>query len=285
MGVSIALSLWVSGGLQGYGQSLSADVAEQVTKLDQAICLQQWEQAIEITSGLIASHRISAVYRQELLGFRRRLQGWQAGLTVPRTQSSCDRTLPLVLTLPAPEPPAAQPLDWNLALAMLGNPRPIIQFDNDFEPTDDLIPSQLTANSPDALKRSVTPIDTLDGFGVVGGSINRRQQIYSFLARLGDRVSFDVDVTRIYINSDPQLFVFDQSGYLLAQSNTANLQTSIQNTVIPQTDVYFVAVSPQGTMPVLDAQGIIIDWQTASSASFDYTLTLTGVTPYSVLIP
>ncbi len=285
MGLTVVLSSWGGVGGQAYGQSLPINVSEDLARLDRAICLEQWEHAIRITSELIAAADVSPAYRQELLNFRRQLQTWRVNPTPPSTQVSCDRTLPLFVTLADPEPPEPQPLDWNRALATLRTPRPIIQLDDGYEPTDNIIPLELTVNSPDALTNFAIPMDTSDGFNVVGGSLNRRQQIYSFLARFGDRVSLEADVTRAHTRGDLQLFVFDQSGRLLSQSDRTNLQVSIQDVAIPKTDVYFVAVSPQGTTPILDAQGRIVDWQTFENSSFDYTLTLTGVTPYQALLP
>lgn len=286
MGLAITFSFWIGGELRVYGQLSDNNVTEGLGRLERAICLQQWQQAIDITSGLIASSSVSSAYRQELLSFRRQLQAWQISSMPPNTQASCDRTLPLFLTLAEPETPQPKPLDWNRALSMLGNSRPIIQLDNSFEPTDNLIPAELTANSPTALTAFATPIDTLDGFSVVGNNLNSQPQIYSFLARMGDRVSLEVEVTRTYIaGGAPQLLVFNQSGRLLTQSNPAEIQALIERLVIPETDVYFVAISPQGTTPVLDVQELIVDWQIADNSSFDYTLTLTGVTPYQALMP
>ena len=282
-GFSVALALW--GGEQAYGQSIPAPVSEGLARLDRAICLQQWEQAIGVTSELIATANISSAYRQELLHFRRQLQTWSIQSTPPATQASCDRTLPLFLTLAEPTTPEPQPLDWNRALATLRNPRPIIQLDNEFEPTDSIIPLELTVSSPDALTNFASPMDTRDGFTVVGGSLDRNQQVYSVLARFGDRVSLEANVTRGDLSTTLQMFIFDQSGRLLAQQDSAGAQASIQDIVIPKTDVYFVAVSPQGTTPILDGQGQLIDWQTGGTSRFDYTLTLTGVTPYQALLP
>mgnify|MGYP001799726915 CR=1 FL=1 len=192
--------------------------------------------------------------------------------------------------MPPAEPavPQPRPLNWSRALANLGNPRPIIELDDDFEPTADLIPPGLTANSPDILVSGATPINTTDGFNVVGERFDRSHQVYSFLARLGDRVSLDVDVTRAAADGGPpQLFLFDQTGRLLTPQATDGdgFQTSIQDFVIPKTDVYFAVVSAQDISPTFNGEGLVVDWGPASGRSFDYTLTLTGVTPYQVLIP
>ncbi len=269
MGLTVVLFSW-SGGEQAYAQSLPINVSEDLARLDRAICLEQWEQAISITSELIAAANVSPTYRHDLLSFRRQLQTWRVNQTPVSTQASCDRALPLFLTLAEPEPSEPQPLDWNRALATLRNPRPIIQLDDGFEPADTIIPPELTVSSPDALADFATPIDTSNGFNVVGGNLNRRPQIYSFLARFGDRLSLETDVTRAYISGDLLLYVFDQSGRLLTQSDSPGLQVSIQDFVIPKTDVYFIAVSPQVTTPILVSQGLIVDWQTFDNTSLDY---------------
>ncbi|MEM9264359.1 MAG: hypothetical protein AAGA46_02430 [Cyanobacteria bacterium P01_F01_bin.13] len=285
LGLSVTVFLLSGWELRAYGQSLSNDVAASLARLDRSICLQQWGYAIEITSELIASPDVSAAYRQELLTFRRQLQIWQLNPSPSIVQASCDRTLPLFLTLEAPTPPPPQPLDWNRALATLANPGPIIELDDGFESTANVIPTELTASSPEILADWATPIDTTDGFSVVGGQVYVDQQVYSFLSRFGDPINLDLEVTRAYIGGASQLFLFNQAGRLMVQSDPTNLQASIENFVIPQTDVYFAVVGPQGTTPVLDGQGLLVGWQTAQNSRFDYTLTLTGVTPYQALLP
>ena len=286
LGFSLLLScLWCSWGQRAQGQGLPTQLDDSLTRLNRAVCLQQWDTAVDLASGVIAMPNISATYRQEMLIFRRQLQTWRVNPTPAVTQANCDRTLSLFLTLSEPEAPEAQPLDWNRALATLRASRPIIDLDDDYEPTADVIPAELLADSPEVLTDGATPIDTADGFSVVGGSINRRAVVHSFLARSGDRVSLEVDVTRFRSGGEPQLFLFDQQGQLLSRSAIDAPQTSVQNVALPSTDVYFAVVSPQGTAPILDAQGAIVGWQVTDSSSFDYTLTLTGVTPSQALLP
>ena len=286
LGCSVLVSLWSGWGLRAYGQSLPDDVADSLARLDQSICLQQWGQAIGITSGLIASPNVSATERQGLLNFRRQLRGWQLKPSPAAIQASCDRTSSLFLSLEEPAPPQPQPLDWNRALATLAIREPIVMLNDGAEPTADLIPIELTTGSPDILTDGATPIDTTDGFNVVGGRVNVAQHVYSFLARMGDSPELEVEVTRTLIGSGtPQLFLFDRAGRLLVQSTPDNLQASIQNFVMPTTSVYFAVVTPPETTPILDAQGLIVDWQRSQNSRFDYTLTLTGVTPYQTLLP
>ncbi|MEA5465302.1 hypothetical protein [Leptothoe sp. PORK10 BA2] len=286
LGLAMVFSLVGGWTMGAYGQSLPHTIDDDLAQLERAICLGQWQEAIDITSGLMASEEVSPDYRQELLGVRRQLQVWQTSSLPPQASSSCDRTQSLFITLDQqPTAPEPQPLDWNRALATLANRRPIIELNDDIEPTANLIPAELTANSPELLTAWANPLDTTHGFNVTGGRVNGDQQVYSFLARLGDRVSLELDVTRTYIGGDSQLFVFDQDGRLLTQSDPDSLQASIQDFALPQTDVYFAVVSPQGTLPVVDAHGLITDWQISDGTSFDYTLTLTGVTPYQALLP
>lgn len=282
LGFSLLLScLWCGWGHNAQAQPTRLD--DSLTRLNRAVCLEQWNEAIALASGVIALPEISSIYRQEMLSFRRQLQTWRVSPVSPIMQANCDRTLSLFLTLSEPEPPEAQPLDWNRALATLRASRPIIDLDDDYEPA--VIPAEFLANSPEVLTDGVTPIDTADGFNVVGGSINRGATVHSFLARSGDRVSLEVDVTRSRIGGEPQLFLFDQQGQLISQSSIDAPQISVQNVAIPKTDVYFAVVSPQGTAPVLDTQGSIVGWQVTDNSSFDYTLTLTGVTPSQTLLP
>ncbi|MEM1250920.1 MAG: hypothetical protein AAGI69_00710 [Cyanobacteria bacterium P01_H01_bin.21] len=280
--LSAVVALWNGGDLQA---AVHDDVAAGLSRLDYAVCHQQWEQAIAVTSGLMASPHISSDYRQTLLGFRQQLQTWRVSATPPSSQASCDRALPLLLTLAEPDAPQPQPLDWNSALASFRSVRPIIQLDDGFEPTDNIIPQELTDSSPEILTSFATPIDTTDGFSVVGGTLARNQQVFSFLARLGDQVSLEAEVTRSNGPGAPQLWLFDQRGQLLAQSDNDSFQALIPAVAAPQTDVYFAALVPQGSTPILDTQGQIVDWQLSDGAGFDYTLTLTGVTPYQVLVP
>lgn len=255
---AVAFSLWHGWALQAYGQSSYDEIIQEVIQLDRAVCLQQWEQAIDITGELIASPNVSSDYRQELLKFRQQLQIWQVNSRAPTPQSSCDRTSRHFLNLP--------------------------ELDDTVEPLAHLIPPELTTSSPDVLTDFVTPIDTADGFHVLGNRLNHGQQVYSLLARLGDQLSLDVDVTRNYISGAPQVFLFDSRGHLLTQNHSSSTRASIQDFVIPKTDVYFAAVSSQGGAPILDTRGVIMDWQSIDS-QFDYTLTLTGITPYQTLLP
>lgn len=289
LGFALASSLVLGGGLQAYGQvpptSSYGQVVDELMRLERAICLQTWEDAINITSELMASPDVSAAYRQELLMFRRQLQHWQLNSATPITQTSCDRTVPLFLTLSEPEPSEPQPLNWNRALANLNNSRPITNLDNTYDPLSDLIPAELTADSPEALVDTATPMDTTDGFNVVGGRISWEPEVYSFLARQGDEISLEADITRVSVQSAFRLMLFDQTGKLLIQSEQSDRQTSVQRYRMPKTDVYFAAIVPEEAAPILDSQGRIVGWQPTGNTSFDYTLTLTGVTPYHTLLP
>ena len=91
LGSCVAFSLWNGWGLQGRSQPLLADVASTLVHLERAICLQQWQQAIDITGELIASPAVSTAYRQELLSFRRQLQTWRTSPAPPQFQAGSGR--------------------------------------------------------------------------------------------------------------------------------------------------------------------------------------------------
>lgn len=285
----MVFSLGLSGKSQVYGQVSQASsyrqVVDELARLDRALCLQAWEQAIDITSGLMASTHISSTYRQELLLFRRQLQQLPTHAVTSSVQPSCDRTSSLFLELPALEASDPPALNWERALANLNYSRPIISLSTTYDPLANLIPAELTADSPEALTELMTPMDTTDSFSVVGDRISWSPQVYSFLARQGDILSLEADVTRASGQGGVQMLLFDHIGNLLKESELSVIQSSLPNYRIPTTNVYFVAVVSAGTVPVFDLQGQIAEWQPASSRSFDYTLTLMGVTPYQALLP
>ena len=288
-GFAIVCFLTLGGELRAYSQVPQASsyhqVIDDIARLDRAICLQAWDQAIDVTSALIASSDVSSTYRQELLLFRRQLQHLRLNPVPPTIRASCDRTQSLFLTLTESETPGPQPLDWDLALATLNNSRPIIDLDNTYDPLSDLIPAELTAESPETLIDFATPIDTTDGFNVISDRINSSPQVYSFLARRGDLLFLEADVTRTYNQGNFRLLLFDKAGQLLTRSDQSNFHTSVRSYRIPNTDVYFAAVVSEESAPILDRQGYLIEWQANGAKSFDYTLTLTGVTPYQTLLP
>lgn len=299
------LGLWLGTGLvialsfgslatPSHAQAEPTEVEQLQAALDRSVCFNQWDQAIDITGALIANPTISSNYRNQLLGFRQELERLNTNQIVIANNSSCDRITPSTLAV-APLSETVDentPLDWDAGIATAAQRnRQIIRLDTRPEAeVNPAIPPELLEGSPLSL-RNAEAIDTIDGFNVVAGQVGQRYQAYSFLAALGDQVTLDLDVTQIlpgtlYTNDDSQLFLFSRSGHLLAQNDDADgKQSLINNFVIPQTDVYFVVVTSHNNDPVLDSSlQTVIGWDNNGGARFDYTLTLTGLTPSTALL-
>lgn len=276
--LALTLGAWL-----GAHRPAAASVKQLTAALEQSLCLRQWSRAVELTGALMAMPDVSATERQNLLAFRTSLEQIRAQQLPVVLPESCDRTLALTLDVPSAQQAVSQPLDWSRGLALLTYTRPIVQLDVAYDPADDLIPAGLLAESPDILTATAAPIDTADGFSVVAG---RGQQVYSFLGRLGDRVSLDVDILQGSSDTgDSQLFLFDYQGRLVAQNDDdgRGQQSAIVSLPLPYTHAYFAVVAGQATRPILDGAGVLQGWQTAPD-SFSYTLTLTGVTPSQALV-
>lgn len=91
------------------------------TDLQNAVCLNDWDDAVRVTSSLIGSSEITPQYRQELVDFRRELQGWQASQAQFDRSSNPDCAEAIAAAnQPAPVPQqAARPLDWESAAASI----------------------------------------------------------------------------------------------------------------------------------------------------------------------
>ncbi|MEM8809445.1 MAG: hypothetical protein AAGF01_25770 [Cyanobacteria bacterium P01_G01_bin.38] len=269
------------------------EVYQQLEALNTAICFNQWEQAVAITSTLIGSPAISTDYRHRLVEFRRDLQGLSEMRAMMPDNASCDRIYPRTLAVPVPadatEEPA--PIDWGAAIASITSQRgPIVQLDDRTEAeVNPAIPPELLADLPFALA-SATAIDTTDGFNVVAGQVSTGHETFGFLAGLGDRITLDLDVTRVLsgtfeTSDDSQLFIFDRSGRLLAHNDDADgRQSLIADFVIPKTDIYFAVVTSHNNDPLLGDDQTLVGWEEDGEASFAYTLTLTGATPSAALL-
>jgi len=259
-----------------------------LNQLDEAVCSNRWDDAIELTGGLLALSNISADYRLALLGFRDELVELQAFNAIIPNGSSCDRANALTLTAPVAARATTPPrLDWRQGLAALsGRNRQIIQLDpTPNELVNPPIPLALLNDAPFALSDALS-MDTRDGFSVVAGAVTpNRQQTYAFVARIGDRVTLDLDVTRIAVDAgitgeDSHLFLFDRTGRLISENDDADgRQSRIDSVVVVDTQVYYVVVTSHNNLPILNTDEQLVGWTGTGSTQFDYTLTLTGATP------
>jgi hypothetical protein len=302
-----------------------------LNELDRAICFNQWDQALALTDALIATDSITDAYRLELMTFRQELMSHQTNRAIIPDNTSCARVYPSILAVPASSPvttvanaapaiattsnttssntttsnatsadvassasasPTSGGLNWNEGIASVtGRRAPVVQLDTRPEAEiNPVIPLALFDGSNPALLPS-SPIETFEGFNVVAGQVGEYHQAYSFVARLGDRLSLDLDVTRVfpgtlYTNDDSQIYLFNAQGQLLAFNDDADgRQSNLSNFLVPQTDLYFVVVTSHNNTPIWSSNQTLSGWSETGGAKFDYTLTLTGVTPSVAIFP
>lgn len=254
--------------------------------LDQAICANDWSDAIDITGTLMADETTPSFQRTSLLSLRRQLENYRAENTIITEAQACDRTNPYLLPVAAvPTVQTGESLRWELAVA---------------EATDNRYSTQVITESqafalPVAMGESLglTPaeaVDLSDGFNVVSGHVGAGHQVHGFVARMGDRLDANLAVTQVmtgslYTSDDSQLFIFDSQGRLLAAVGDAEptQQSRISSLVIPKTDLYFAVVTSYNNDPIFGSDGHLTGWQDNGGGRFDYTLTISGITPTSSL--
>ena len=90
----------------------------------------------------------------------------------------------------------------------------------------------------------------------------------------------------LYTSDDSQLFIFDRYGNLIAAADDTDgtAQSHLTNVTIPKTDLYFAVVTTYNNDPIMNRDGRLTGWQDNGGGRFDYTLTISGVTPTSALV-
>lgn len=251
---SVKLRLWFAlfacgFTLPAFAQTSAIDSLQ--TQLQAAICLNDWPQAIDLTNQLIGSDDLSPEDRDSLVNYRSQLQNWQA--TGARFANLPNCTAANSAAAIAPQTTAPTAID-----------RPI--------PSQ---PLPLVALSP------VVSLDLVSGSATQSGTVSSGQQVYSFMASAGDRLSIDVNVTRImpgapFMDDDSQLFLFDAAGRLIAQNDDReqSFQSRIDSFTIPADGTYFVVVTTFNNDPVLNPSGIILRWEGDGGSNIEYRLTV-----------
>jgi hypothetical protein len=259
--------------------------------IEVAICVGDWDRAVEHTGTLMALPQTSPSQRETLVAFRQQLETWRDD---PRTRvgwAGCD--VALARFVPAEViPEVAPPLNWEKAITSLYGTSlnaPAAQLARQIEGLQVAgLARQLETTIP-ALSPTV-PIDTRTGSGVSAGAVGPDQQVFAFVGGLGDQVTIDVNVTRIlpgllYFDDDSQLFLFDSQGRLLAENDDLiRLQSRISSYVLPQSGLYYVAVTTYNNDPILNAEGQVVGWSGNGGSFVEFTLTVTGVTPTDQLV-
>lgn len=293
-------TLWVTS-LPAYAQRAT------IFELDQAVCANNWSSAIDIAGMLMASDRITDDQRASLLALRQQLERYRSEQVILPGAEACDRTDPYFLTAVAPTVQSGQSLGWQGAVAeATGNRYSSVVLT---EPTAFSLP---VAMGEAAGLTPATPVDLRNGINVAAGHVGAGHDVYGFVARLGDRLTVDLAVTQVmagslYTSGDSQLFVFDRNGTLMASADDSDIvsepinnnfsnpsysnsassrqQSRISGLTIPKTDVYFAIVTSYNNDPILNREGQLTGWQDNGGGRFDYTLTLSGVTPTNAFAP
>lgn len=259
--------------------------------LDRAICSNDWNGAISIVGGLVAQAETTSVQRDSLLALRRQLERYRSKNAVVTAAQACDRTDPYFLedfleaTL-VPADQASQPLGWEGAVAEAANN----QYSTEIITESVALRLPVSASDSAGLTPA-EPVDLSTGLNVVSGQVGSGHEVYGFVAGRGDRLAANLEVTRVmtgslYTSDDSQLFIFDRHGNLIASADdTSGTQLSrISGVTMPKTDLYFAVVTSYNNDPIVNPEGQLTGWQDNGGGRFDYTLTLSGVTPTSVLM-
>ena len=301
-GISRAvLTAGVVAGLS-WGSVLEAspiDAGQLQAELQLALCLNEWEYALDVISPLIASPDISADDREDLVRFRYQLQDLSEAGAVVGNIPNCEAAIARIR--PEQEAPPSNFLDWPTAVEAVTTERGIFGYSlgEDILPINQPLESQVevaAARPSPLLETTLTyltpaiPLDTNNGSAVVTGIVGSDYKVYSFVGRLGDLVSLDVDVTHtlpgsLYKDDDSQLFLFDSQGALMAENDDLDgLQSRISNIPLPRTDAYYVVVTTYNNDPILNTDQVVSGWSDDGGSTIEFTLTLTGVTPLTALV-
>lgn len=253
--------------------------------LNQAICANEWTEAIALTGQLIASETTTEFDRQSLLLLRRRLEHFRADGAIINRAQSCHLSDPYLLSAsPIPEPEQS-PLGWDAAVAEVTEN----QYARQVLTETPQLTLPISVDARDGLSPA-QPVNLEQGISVVSGHVGPGHEVYAFVAGLGDRIDVKLEVTQVmtgtlYTSDDSQLFVFDKEGQLLAASDDENgNQSHISGLVIPKTDLYFAVVTSYNNDPIFNQDNQIMGWQDNGGGRFDYTLSVSGATPTSALV-
>lgn len=258
-----------------------------VFDLDQAICANDWGEAIGIVGRLVADENTGAMERNNLLTLRRQLEQFRTENVLVADAQACDRTDPYFLASPlTPSVQTGQPMSWERAVAEATNN----QYSTEVITEEMALTLPIETGSPAGLTPAA-PVDLSQGLSVVSGHVGPGHEVYGFVAGMGDRIEANLEVTRVmagslYTSDDSQLFIFDRQGNLIAAADdtSSGQQSRIEGVIVPRTDVYFAVVTSYNNDPILDRDGRLTGWQDNGGGRFDYTLSLSGVTPTSELV-
>ena len=291
MGITVPL-LGAALGLIGLARVAAATPIEVLHgDLQRAVCLNDWEGAIALVNPMIAVPNLTNTYRQSLVDLRDQLTEFaKVGTVIPnidQCESMLQRYVPAGAVANTPPEGAVAGIAF---LDLEGASSPGSQADRQQEAVAVAGLERLDRYDVPALSAALF-IDMQTGSAVSAGAVSGNAQIHTFFGGLSDRVTLDVDVTRILPgaiaqNDDTQLFLFDATGTLIAANNddADGLQSKLEDILLPRTGRYYVAVTTYDNAPILDETDRILGWTLAGGSAVEYTLTIRGVTPSANLI-
>jgi hypothetical protein len=283
LGLSTGVALLAA----GVGPALASGLgtAVQRSNLQLAVCLSDWNSAIEQVNQMLDAPTLHPMDQATLAVLRRQFQRDRLDGVIRPPDQACDQVLtgfgrsgftPL------------QPLALETALlATLGQSNLQVVPDQQARRGQALHAAGLSYLEPTPLE-PLSPaqrINTRPGSGVSAGAVSRGVNVYSFLGQEGDTITLDITVTDIrqgmlYYDDDSQLFLFDSEGRLIADNDDfTRLESRIRDVTLPRTGVYYAAVTTYNHSPVLNGDRQIVRWQGLGGSAIDYTLTITGLTP------
>jgi len=150
-------------------------------------------------------------------------------------------------------------------------------------PTERLTQPALIEDSTPVLS-ALSPAMTIDlssGIGRTSGTVSADQQIYSFNAMAGYRVTIDINVTQVlpgrpFNDDDSQIFLFNSMGQLVAENDDDNrtYQSRLRNIIVPADGTYFVAITTFNNDPIFDSNTAIMGWRGNGGSNIRYDLTI-----------
>lgn len=273
--------------------ALAQAAGPTASPLQIALCLNNWNQAIELIGPMMAAENITPLRRRALVEYRQQLIRARDEQLTTEGQPGCEQILARYL-LVQPEQPSP-PLDWEGAIAAtygIGSTAPGLSSQAQRQEAANIAAGLLYAQDNEIESLSpFRPLETTSaGAAISAGAVSNGYEVYSFVGGQGDQVTIRVDTTEVYTGSlytddDSQLFLFDSQGTLLAENDDfTGLQSVIGGFVLPATDRYYVAVTTYNNDPILNTERRITDWSGSGGSDIDFTISITGLTPVNQLV-
>lgn len=134
-----------------------------------------------------------------------------------------------------------------------------------------------------------TPLQVADGLDTISGTVSTGHVSFSFEASSGDLLNVGVNVTgyrpgSAFADADSMVFLVDNSCTLLASNDDTDvfvteMESAIQNFLIPSNGTYYVVVTTFENMPILTGLNTISGWQDNGGSDLDFDLSVALLHP------